>query len=238
MEKIYVGCSGWYYKEWKGIFYPDTLKEKEFFAFYADIFNTVEINSTFYHFPTEKTVQRWYVQAPKEFKYSFKMHRSITHYREQANALETIKKFYELSTILKEKTGCFLFQFPRSFHFNEKNLEYILGCIDSSYINVVEFRHSSWWNDRVVEALKSKSITFCTVSGFQVPENMFLTTDRLYMRFHGDTSYKKPYTDKEIRAWVSKIALQPHKEEWIYFNNTYKGYAPLNAFKMEKFLRR
>lgn len=234
MGEIYIGCSGWYYTEWKGIFYPDVLKEKDFFAFYANVFNTVEINSTFYHFPTEKTVHKWYVQAPKNFKYSLKIPRSITHYRDQDDTLETIKKFYGLSTILKEKTGCFLFQFPRSFIFSEKNLDIFLSFIDGDHKNVVEFRHPSWWNNGVVEALKAKSVTFCIVSGFPVPEDILSTTDRIYIRFHGDTSYKRAYRDQEIRSWAT--ALQSHTEEWIYFNNTYKGHAPLNAMKMQEFL--
>lgn len=121
----YIGCSGWAYSEWEGLFYPKDLPPKERFSYYTRFFNTVELNTTFYHFPTVETVKRWAVQAPPGFKYSLKANRALTHVKKFQNIQELLKQTYGLSDILSEKTGCFLFQFPARFYFTPQRLEYV-----------------------------------------------------------------------------------------------------------------
>lgn len=225
----YIGCSGWYYKEWEEIFYPQELSSRDYFYYYAKNFNTVEVNSTFYHFPAHKTVQKWYKQAPKDFKYSIKANRQITHLKRFKDVEEPLKYLYSLSDILDEKMGCFLFQFPQSFTFTHERLERILSQLNTDYKNVLEFRHSSWWISQVVQALQSTNIMFCSVSGFKVPEELIINNKQSYIRFHGDPTYSACYAEEVIAEWIKNINTSSLKELWAYFNNTRYGYAVRNA---------
>lgn len=233
-----IGCSGWSYKEWKGLFYPEPLAPSKYLAYYSEHFNTLEVNNTFYRLPSQKTVEAWYQKVPKEFKFSLKVNKYITHTKRLEQATEDIKIFYGLSNILKEKMGAFLFQFPRSFSFSDERLERLLLNLDPIYENVVEFRHPSWWGSNVFEALSSGNITFCTVSGLEVPEDLIVLKERAYIRFHGDAHYSSPYTDDELRAWKEKIQAASLQHLWAYFNNTAAGYAPENALLMMKLMGR
>lgn len=232
--KAYIGCSGWYYKEWKEIFYPKELFLKDFFSYYAAHFNTVEVNSTFYHFPTQKTVQGWYKQAPKDFKYSIKANRHITHLKRFKDIRDPLKYLYSLSDILDEKIGCFLFQFPKNFTFTNERLDRILSQLNTDYKNVLEFRHSSWWVPQVIQALQSTNIMFCSVSGFNVPEELIVANKQAYIRFHGDPTYSASYTEQALSKWIKNINASSLKELWAYFNNSLYGYAAQNALEFNQ----
>ncbi|MBI1954377.1 MAG: DUF72 domain-containing protein [Proteobacteria bacterium] len=225
-----VGCSGWYYQEWEGLFYPENLDQ--YFSYYAKFFNTVEINNTFYRFPSNKTVQRWYQQAPQGFKYSLKVSRYITHFKKFQETEEALQKFYNLSHILKDKMGCFLFQLPKNYRYSVEHLQRLLLNLDTNYENVIEFRHKSWWNTDVFEAFRTSNITFCTVSGLDVPEDLIALNEHIYIRFHGNATYDSSYCQEELSLWVNKIhsCTLTLKNFWAYFNNDRYAYAPQNAF--------
>ena len=237
MEKnnIYIGCSGWYYKEWREVFYPAHVLANKFFSYYVNYFKTVEINSTFYNFPQIKTVQRWHNQAPKDFKYSIKANRCITHLKRFKGVLESLKRLYDLSDALKEKTGCFLFQLPPSFSFKEERLQRIISQLDNKHQNVVEFRHPSWWNREVIHVLSANNIIFCSVSGMNLPENLIFTNKKAYLRFHGDPSYSTNYSYKDLLRWAQLIKDNSPQEAWIYFNNTRNVHAVQNALDLAEF---
>lgn len=223
-REIYIGCSGWSYKAWKGPFYPETLSLKEHFSYYTNIFNTVEVNSTFYHFPTQKTVESWYNLAPKEFKFSLKANREITHIKRFKMIEEPLKRFYSLSDILKEKLAYFLFQFPPSFRFTDEKLDQIILHLNSNYKNVVEFRHPSWWNSKVIQVFESENITFCTVNGFDMPEIPIVINNKIHLRFHGKPAYSSLYSDEILSEWAVLLNNLSLKEIYIYFNNTQHSY--------------
>jgi len=107
-----VGTSGWNYDHWKGRFYPEDLSKKGWFDFYAKAFNTVEVNYSFYRWPSEKTMTGWYERAPEDFKFTLKAPRTITHVKKIVNVEKWVKDFYGLTALLKEKAGCHLFQLP------------------------------------------------------------------------------------------------------------------------------
>jgi uncharacterized protein YecE (DUF72 family) len=235
MKETYrIGCSGWSYKEWKGLFYPETLAPSKYLAYYSEHFTTLEVNNTFYRLPSEKAVEAWYQKVPKEFQFSLKVNKYITHTKRLKQAAEDIKIFYGLSNILKEKMGAFLFQFPPSFSFSDERLERLLLNLNPVYENVVEFRHPSWWASNVFEALSSGSITFCTVSGLDLPEDLIVLNERAYIRFHGDTHYSAPYSERDLRSWQEKIQTTTLQHLWTYFNNTAMGHAPENALLLNK----
>lgn len=235
-DNIYIGCSGWSYKEWREIFYPKDLPIKEYLAYYSRSFNTVEINSTFYRLPTEKTVKSWYTQTPPNFKYSLKASRILTHIKRFEDIREPLKYFYGLGDFLAEKMRCFLFQFPGTFAFTPKKLELIISHLDEKRLNVVEFRHQSWWNEAVFRAFDAANITFCTVSGLSVPEDLIITGKTAYIRYHGDPTYSISYGPSVISEWSNKIRNASPNTTWIYFNNTRFGAAVEDALCMENFL--
>lgn len=236
MKEIYIGCSGWSYPEWKGPFYPENLASQNFFPYYADHFETVEVNSTFYRFPSLKTVQGWYKKSSPHFKYSLKVNKLITHLRFFEEINKPLTEFYGLSTLLKEKMGCFLFQFPRTFTYTPHNLDRLLCHLKKEFKNAVEFRHESWWNSEVFKAFESENLIFCTVNGMDLPEELMLLGDKVYMRFHGNKSYNHSYEKKVLNAWSQKMKNLSCKETWIYFNNTRHAYAPLNALQFKSLL--
>lgn len=233
---IRIGCSGWLYPEWKGIFYPDDLSRKEWFVFYAQHFNSVEINNTFYCFPTTNTINKWYAQVPEEFTYSLKVNRIITHFKKFENIETPLQKFYQMGSLLKEKLESFLFQLSPSFTYNPSRLQNILDNLDHGYRNVLEFRHPSWWNRHVYETLVKNNIIFCSVSGLGLPDEVICINDSVYLRFHGFPLYKGSYTEEELFFWGANIKHTKAKNIWIYFNNTMNGHAPMNALTLKRYL--
>lgn len=234
--KTKIGCSGWHYVNWRGQFYPVRYSPRNFLSFYAQHFNTVEINNTFYQYPSLKIMESWYQNTPADFTLSIKINRHFTHTKRLTNVKEELDEFYSYGTILKQKLGYYLFQFPRTFNFNSENLSRILLALNPSYNNVVEFRNTSWWDPIVFDAFRSANIVFCTVSGFPVPDDLIIINKRAYIRFHGDPTYSLPYSNKELNIWKMKLIQAGLNECWAYFNNTNQGYATINAKELQELL--
>jgi len=223
---IRIGCSGWTYPVWKGKFYPESIPQKKFFEYYSAVFNTVEVNTTFYQHPTQNTVQLWYDQAPLDFKYTIKAHQIITHFKKFKHCEKHIKNLYAISDILKEKLGSFLFQIPSNYPYNKENLAQILDSLDPQYPNVVEFRNESWWKPEVVKAFRRKKIVFSAVSGFDLPEIVYSINNIIHVKFYGDSAHCHNYSSKDMLSWANKIIQNQPKTVWIYFNNDVEAKAP------------
>jgi uncharacterized protein YecE (DUF72 family) len=217
--EVWIGCSGFQYPEWKGRFYPQPLAQSKWFSYYAEQFNTVEINYTFYRFPAAGTLEKWYRQAPDGFKYSLKAPRFITHYHKFIDTTHMLRDFYNLADILQDKLGCILFQFPEKMAYQQELLERMLDQIDPSYSNVIEFRHPSWWQNEVYQALAKADISFCQLSG---PQEFLVApcTNRFYLRFHGTTGWYRGSHADELKDWFNRIKSASCQQAWIYFNNT------------------
>src|SRR5690606_20068460 len=157
-----IGCSGYHYPEWKGPFYPADVPKRRWFEYYCDFFNTIELNVTYYKFPRVHTLRKWYDRSPESFLFSVKAPRHITHFRKFVDARRMLSDFYEaVRAGLSEKLGPVLFQFPSNFHYAPERLSRIVEVLDVSVGNVLEFRHASWWNAAVYEALASANASFC-----------------------------------------------------------------------------
>src|SRR5450432_3962287 len=128
---FHIATSGWFYREWKGAFYPDELPSHKWFSHYAQQFNTVELNAPFYRWPKPATVKTWIRQSPEHFRYSVKVNRVITHDKRFQGTEDLIREFYEIASVLGPKMGCFLFQLPPNFEFSAERLEMILSQLDS-----------------------------------------------------------------------------------------------------------
>lgn len=238
--QIHVGCSGWFYSHWRGVFYPpQEVTTKNWFAYYANVFRTVELNAPFYRWPKPATVRRWKRDAPPGFIYTVKVNQLITHERRMARTEKLVRSYYDdIAPVLAEKMGCFLFQFPPSFHYSAARLKRIVAQLDPAYRNVVEFRHRSWWRDSVYRALLDRGIAFCAVSAPRLPESFPANQPLLYVRFSGRTQwYRHDYSREELAAWTERIRASDAKEAWIYFNNDRQGHAIKNALMLRRMLR-
>ncbi len=237
--KYFIGCSGYFYWGWKGRFYPEDLKPNQWFKYYSSVFDTVEINSTFYHFPKGTTIKKWYKDSPEDFVFSVKVNKSITHLKKFKDTQDLINQFYQVvSQNLKEKLGTFLFQLPPSYKYSKINFERLIKQLNPDFKNVIEFRHKSWWNEEVYKSLEENNLCFCSISSPNLPEDLVKTSDFGYVRFHGkDSWYKYDYTKEELENWAEKIKKAGFKECYIYFNNDFYAYAPKNALKLKDILK-
>ncbi len=229
----YIGCSGFAYKEWKEVFYPAKLPQKDWFRFYTEHFNTLELNVTFYRFPALKSLDAWYDKAPQHFLFSAKVPRSVTHFKKLQDTERMLEDFYGLlKEGLKEKLGCVLFQLPPQYTYSKERLQLLINAVDHFFNNAVEFRHESWWQKDVQTILKKNNITFCGVSFPKIAnDNVVANTPICYYRFHGVpklfySEYNESFLDKIIDQVKSTKKITT---AFLYFNNTASTAALHNA---------
>ncbi len=240
LSNVYIGCSGWFYEHWRGVFYPESLGKREWLDYYTKFFNTVEINSSFYRMPTERLLKSWYQRTPEDFLFTLKVYRGITHTKIPGSNSAILKRFYKLSEILGVKLGCILFQFPPSFKKDMEVLREFVSKLDKDKKNVLEFRHRTWFDEEVLKYLKEEGIGYCIVSAPDVPLILDITTDFLYIRWHGKRSwYDDNYTRKDLIKWAKIIRdfiKQRGVEVYGYFNNDFMGFAVKNALELRSIL--
>ena len=184
-QSIYVGCSGWRYWKWRDSFY-EGVPQNDWFEHYLKRFDTVEINASFYSWPTVAGVQAWRRQpGRKKFVYTVKVCELITHIKKFKGTKTLVKDFGMIADILGDRMGCFLFQLPPSYRYTKTRLNDIVSQLDPARRNVVEFRHASWWNEEVYSAFRKAGIIFCSCSGPRLPDELIRTADEVYVRLHG-----------------------------------------------------
>lgn len=238
--KLHIGCSGWYYRHWKGLFYPDHIAGSKWFDYYASHFDTVELNAPFYSWPTINTVKSWIRQAGRRrLVYTVKVSELITHTKRLTRTGSLINDFGVIADLLGPRMGCFLYQLPPSFHYSARALSRIVRQLEPGRKNVVEFRHRSWWNEKVFKSLEEAGIIFCSCSGPRLPDQLVKTADDVYLRFHGTKQwYRHDYTKEELSVWVDRVRDSGAKTIWAYFNNDREGHAIHNAQLFKKLLKR
>jgi uncharacterized protein YecE (DUF72 family) len=231
----HIGCSGFHYKDWRGLFYPEKLAMKYWFDYYCQHFKTLELNVTFYRFPQLSFLQTWYRKAPADFRFSVKAPKAITHFKQFHDTARMINDFYgTINNGLQEKLGPVLFQMPPRFAYDEERLERIIKSLNPSFNNVAEFRHVSWWRQDVYKALAENNITFCGMSHPTLPDEVIENTSSVYYRFHGVPNlYRSPYSEEFLQNVMNTLKENPRvKEGWFYFNNDYDAVAVGNAKEM------
>jgi len=235
--ELHIGCSGYYYRHWRGRWYPCELKASRWFGYYAEHFDTVEINASFYRFPTASTVRRWYRQAPTGFLYSVKAPRLITHLKRFHNTGRLVRDLYAvLADGLQDRLGCILFQLPPGLHFSQEVLARMCDQLDPAFCNVCEFRHESWWRPEVRSFLAHTGAIFCSVHAPAIPDDIIDTEGVLYLRLHGIPWYRQNYTEAELSALATRIRTARIRQAWVYFNNDAKAFAPANALHLRELL--
>jgi uncharacterized protein YecE (DUF72 family) len=231
-----IGGSGFYYPEWKGVFYRDNLPKSKWFEYYCQVFNSLEINGSFYRYPRVNTLTAWYQKSPPDFDFSIKVPRFVTHFWKFRNVREKLADFYSVAAEgLREKLGCVLFQLHPATVFSEQMLDQILASIDPAFNNVIEFRHATWWKPEVVARLKREKITFCSISYPNLPDDIIETTDIAYYRFHGvPLLYRSKYG--KVRLAKVQSRLGKFRKTYVYFNNTAEGSAIKDAKTFQKLI--
>jgi len=237
MEKrALVGCSGYFYWGWRGVFYPEEVRPSDWLDYYARHFRTVELNSSFYRFPTRRTVARWRRQAPAGFVYSVKAPRRITHVERFAEEA-SLRKFFEVVAGLEEHLGALLFQMPPSQRYDGDFLEMVLERLDPGFDVALEFRHPSWWREDVYRLLDAAGVTFVSVSAPELPDEYVETAGKAYLRFHGATAWHRyEYGEAELERWAGLVRAGSARLVYAYFNNDAGAAAPRNAQVFKRLL--
>lgn len=224
MKNWLIGCSGFSYKEWRDRFYPKGVPQRLWFEYYCKHFNTLELNVTFYRFPQLAALLGWHKKAPDGFVFSAKVPRSITHYKKFEGTEQLVADFYKvIRDGLQEKLGAVLFQLPPQTVYSEDKLQKILRQVDPSFTNVIEFRHSSWWRQDVIDQLARNNISFCGVSFPKIPyDDAVVNIPVVYYRFHGVPVL---FYSEYDTAFLEKIVMQISEKDlaqtvYLYFNNT------------------
>ena len=235
----HIGCSGFHYKEWKELFYPKGLAQRLWLDYYCQHFNTLELNVTFYRFPQLSFLLGWYQKTPAHFTFAVKAPRLITHYKKFDDTRLLLTDVYNtIQNGLQEKLAAVLFQLPAQIIFSEELLKKIVDQLDPAFINVVEFRHSSWWQPKVYETLARHHIHFCSISHPQLPDDVVSNTDIIYYRFHGVPQlYYSAYDKNFLQQVIAAIQnAKQTRQAFLYFNNTAQTAAIQNAQYVQQFV--
>jgi len=238
LRKYYIGCSGWHYDHWRGVYYPERLAKPKWLQFYAKQFTTVELNNSFYHLPSEKAFTTWRESTPDNFVFAVKVSRFITHIKRLRNLDSAVENFLSRACLLQDKLGPLLYQLPPNMKRNDGVLGDFLSSLPQKYQHVFEFRHESWIDDSVFHMLQQHNVGLCVfdMPGFTCP--LVATTDFVYIRFHGSQSlYSSCYSNEELSRWAEKIDhLDKNiKTVYVYFNNDAGAFAVRNALTLAKF---
>ncbi|MCG7346959.1 DUF72 domain-containing protein [Sphingomonas sp. ACRSK] len=237
---VRVGCSGWIYPHWRGRFYPEKLAVKRWFAFYAEHFDTVEINNSFYRLPKPETFDGWAAQAPPGFRYAVKANRFLTQAKKLKDCEEPMARMMPAFRHLGETLGPVLYQLPPRFKVNLERLEAFLELVPKDVVNVFEFREKSWYDDRVFALLERYGASFCAhdMPGSDSPD--LAVGPVAYVRFHGgEGKYWGRYSEERLLRWTDWMMAQVRagREVWAYFNNDAEAHAIHDALTLKAMLR-
>ena len=209
---LLAGTSGYSYKEWLGHFYPERLPASEMLRFYAERFSTVEINNTFYRMPAETMLKQWTEQVPEQFTFTLKAPRRITHDKRLREAESNVGEFLRRAEALGDKLGVLLFQLPPFLRKDLPRLRDFLEQLPSGKRVAFEFRHASWQDDEVYEALRTRAVMLCVTDTDEGDTPFVVTTDCGYVRLR-----RTHYDDNELSDWAARIAAKALVRTYVYF---------------------
>ncbi len=227
--RIRIGTSGYSYKEWKGNFYPDDLPAAKMLAFYAERFDTVEINATFYRMPDEAMLSKWTQQVPESFTFVLKAPQRITHQKRLAGAEEDVQRFFDVATSLGPQLGPVLFQLPPFARKDAAKLRDFLAVLPAKAKVAFEFRHASWCDDEIYAILRGRDVPICLSDTDEVadPDSLVIPTATWgYMRLR-----RTDYSEAALSAWAARIEKQPWHEAYVFFKHEEEGKGPAFAEK-------
>ncbi len=230
---ILVGTSGYGYKEWQGKFYPARISPKEMLSFYAEHFNTVEINNTFYHMPAAAVLQSWAAQVPDDFIFAIKAPQIITHLKRLKDVGQEAEYLFKTLAGLERKLGPILFQLPPNFRADQSRLHDFLDLIPGKLLCAFEFRHPSWLAPEILELLREKGLALCQADTDEHPAADIINTAPWgYLRLR-----RTDYTDAELAAWRERVLSQKWEQVFVFFKHEEKAKGPEMAMSFREHLR-
>lgn len=250
--ELYIGTVGWTYKDWSGTFYPHDLDQKDFLLYYSEVFNALEIDSTFYGIPRPEVVASWYAKVPETFRFAAKLPRAITHERGLVDVDEILTPFLSSIALLGSRLGCLLVQLPPGLHRNEITVNRVAAFLSllptSDFRFAIEFRHPSWIHTETFELLRKHNVAW-TIQDHStlMPIVIELTADFTYIRWMGDdedpriSSVREVVVDRteDIIRWANalkKTILPSVNTVFGFFNNHYAGHSPANCNQLKRLM--
>jgi uncharacterized protein YecE (DUF72 family) len=228
---LYIGTSGFAYKEWKGPFYPDDLKDRDMLAFYAGRFPSVEINYTFRRSPEPTTLETWKERTPPEFRLALKAHQRITHFRQLRDADAAVSEFLDRVGVLGERLGPILFQCPPTLQFDRGRIEAFLGYLPPTFRYAMEFRHESWTAAR--DLLAEQGVAWCVAETEETTgaRDTFTAEPFGYLRLR-----KEEYSEEELTGWAETIgkAVADGRDVYCFLKHEDKAAGPRFAEKLSR----
>ncbi|MGI8640631.1 MAG: DUF72 domain-containing protein [Pyrinomonadaceae bacterium] len=256
-SKIEIGCQGWNYDDWitkadgETVFYPRGTRSGEMLEIYAKMFDTIEVDSTFYAIPPSASVENWYKKTPENFTFSLKLPQEITHeYGLREPSFPLLEEFCERVLLLKEKLGAVLIQLPPNFEASKENAQAMrefLAELPKKIRFAIEFRDRQWLIDWTFEELEKNKVALCLVEGSWIPRELMFdaiekpTADFSYVRFMGERDllkFDKIYRQQSanLQMWKAESERIKAKDVFIYFSNFYEGHAPASVNKLKELL--
>ena len=254
-SKIEIGCQGWNYPDWvskaagESIFYPRGTRSNEMLEIYAQVFETIEVDSTFYAIPPSSSLENWFNKTPEDFTFALKMPQEISHeYNLHENSFHILDEFCERIEILGRKLGVVLIQLAPNFEASKENalnLRKFLTQLPKTMRFAIEFRNRGWLVDWTYEELEKNKVALCLVEGNWIPREIMLqaiektTADFSYVRFMGERDLQnfdkvvRPQ-DTNLSIWHTELEQLKTTHNFIYFSNFYEGYAPESANKLKQ----
>jgi len=233
MPSLFIGCSGFTYPHWRGVFYPENIPQTRWFGYYCSVFSSLELNVTFYRLLKPETFESWNRHSPDNFTFCVKGSRYITHLKRLVSPEEPLKRFFEGVLCLGEKLRVVLWQFPPGFARDTVRLECFLASLKTYPVrNALEFRNESWLTDKTISLCREAGVALCMADWPLFITDLPVTSDFVYLRRHGHSGgYASRYSLEELNSDASRIRkyLESGLDVQIYFNNDACGYATENA---------
>ena len=235
--EIRIGTSGWHYKHWVGTFYPERFPASRMLEFYAQRFDTVELNNTFYKLPSESALHSWRDGTPPGFLFAVKGSRFLTHMKKLKDPEAGLQRFFERADLLIPKLGPALFQLPPFWERDEGRLDAFLDALPPRRRYAFEFRNETWHHPAIYRILERHDAASCAfhLAGFQSP--LEITASWTYVRLHGPGGkYQGSYPHPELQQWARRIGdwRRTLRAVYVYFDNDMAGYAAQNAAELRR----
>jgi uncharacterized protein YecE (DUF72 family) len=238
VSELRIGTSGWVYPHWRGRFYPRDLPQREWLRYYAERFDTVELNNPFYRQPEKSTFEKWRGAVPDDFRFAVKLNRFITHIKRLNVGPDSIERSYGTLAGLGPKAAVVLIQLPPKMKFAPERLgAYLKLVARRRRRHALEPRDASWLTPEALAFLRSKNVALCLIDTPKWPSVDAVTADFVYIRFHGpERLYASNYTETQLRAWAERIRAWRARglDVYGYFNNDVPDYAPRNALRLRE----
>jgi len=230
--RVLTGTSGYSYKEWKGSFYPEEISADEMLRYYAERLSAVEINNTFYRMPRADVLARWAEQVPDGFRFALKASQQITHRKRLKEAADAVAYFFKIAVTLGDRMGPVLIQLPPNLKKDLPRLADFLAVLPPASRCAFEFRHESWFEEDVFEALRGSGSALCVAEDEELATPFVATTGWGYLRLR-----RQDYGEEDLRERAGKLLAQPWSEAFVFFKHEDGARGPKLAAELTSMLQ-